>query len=90
MSCPTYPPNFLQSLLEFSNFIEACKTKETPKEELLKSIEMRLSNLIGKAVSAPTGQSFSVFNHDTPCPKAKNPESSQTDGLIETLMEGLS
>ncbi len=87
MSCPAYPPNFLQSLLEFSNFIEASKTTDTPKEELLKSIEMRLSNLIGKAVSAPTGQSFSVFNRDTPCPNdscAKNQE--RHDG--ERLMEG--
>ena len=87
MSCPAYPPNFLQSLLEFSNFIEACKTTDPPKEELLKSIEMRLSNLIGKAVSAPTGQSFSVFNYDTPCPNdAKNQE--RHDGLTERLMEG--
>ena len=66
MSSPAYPPNFLQALLEFSNFIDACKSNESvTKEELIKSAEMRLSNLIGKTVSAPTGGSFSVFNRDT-------------------------
>lgn len=62
-----YPPNFLQSLLEFSNFVEASKCREdVTKEELIKSVEMRLSNLIGKAVSAPTGGSFSIFNREEP------------------------
>jgi hypothetical protein len=66
MSSPAYPPNFLQALLEFSNFVEACKTNESmTKEEVIKSTEMRLSNLIGKAVAAPTGGSFSVFNRDS-------------------------
>ena len=64
MSCPTYPPNFLQTLLEFSNFVEASKSNDISKEELIKSIEMRLSNLVGKAVSAPTGGSFSIFNRE--------------------------
>jgi hypothetical protein len=65
MSSPSYPPNFLQTLLEFSNFVDASKTSDITKEELIKSVEMRLSNLIGKAVCAPTGGSFSVFNRDT-------------------------
>ncbi len=64
MSCPTYPPNFLQTLLEFSNFIESSKSSDISKEELIKSVEMRLSNLVGKAVSAPTGGSFSIFNRE--------------------------
>jgi hypothetical protein len=66
MSCPAYPPNFLQTLLEFSNFVEASKSSGISKEELISSVEMRLSNLIGKAVSAPTGGSFSVFNREEP------------------------
>ena len=66
MSCPAYPPNFLQTLLEFSNFVEACKCNNISKEELISSVERRLSNLIGKAVSAPTGGSFSIFNREEP------------------------
>jgi hypothetical protein len=66
MSSPAYPPNFLQALLEFSNFIDACKTNESvTKEELIKSAEMRVSHLIGKTVAAPTGGAFSVFNRDS-------------------------
>lgn len=65
MSSPAYPPNFLQALLEASNFLEGCKTSEISKEELIKSMETRLSLLIGKSVSAPTGGSFSIFNKDS-------------------------
>jgi hypothetical protein len=64
MSSPSYPPNFLQALLEFSSFIEASKSSGITQEELVKSVEMRISNLIGKAVSSPTGGSFSVFNRE--------------------------
>jgi hypothetical protein len=64
MSSPAYPPNFLQALLETSNFLDACKTSEISKEELIQSMENRVSLLIGKTVSAPTGASFSVFNRD--------------------------
>ena len=73
MSSPSYPPNFLQTLLEFSNFVEACKSSDITKEELIKSVEMRLSNLIGKAVSAPTGGSFSIFNRDATFDCRKDP-----------------
>lgn len=64
MSSPAYPPNFLQALLEASNFLEACKTNELSREELISSMENRLSLLIGKAVSAPMGASFSIFNKE--------------------------
>lgn len=64
MSSPAYPPNFLQALLETSNFLESCKTSEITKEELIHSMENRISLLIGKTVSAPTGASFSIFNRD--------------------------
>jgi len=67
MTC--YPPNFLDALLEASNFLEAASKDEmTTKEELCKSMERRLSLLIAKAVAAPTGGSFSVFNRDTQPP----------------------
>lgn len=65
MSSPSYPPNFLQALLETSNFLESSKVSGISKEELIKSMENRISLLIGKAVSAPTGGSFSIFNKDS-------------------------
>ena len=59
-----YPKNFIESLLEASNFIEsASKDDMITKEELIKSMENRISLLIAKAVAAPTGGSFSIFNH---------------------------
>ena len=65
MTTPAYPPNFLQALIEASNFIESCKSSDISKEELIKSTENRLSLLIGKCVSAPLGGSFSIFNKDS-------------------------
>jgi len=63
MAC--YPPNFIDALLEASNFLEsASKDEAIPKEELCKSMERRLSLLIAKAVAAPTGGSFRIFNRD--------------------------
>ena len=64
MSSPAYPPNFLQALLEASNFLESCKESDISKEELINSMENRLSLLIGKSVSAPTGGSFAIFNKE--------------------------
>jgi hypothetical protein len=65
MSSPAYPPNFLQALLEASNFLDSCRATDITKEEIIDSMETRISLLIGKAVAAPTGGSFSVFNKDT-------------------------
>ena len=64
MSSPAYPPNFLQALLETSNFLESCKESDISKEDLIGSMENRISLLVGKAVAAPTGGSFSIFNKD--------------------------
>lgn len=64
MSSPAYPPNFLQALLEASNFLHSCRTSDISKEELIESMDNRISLLIGKAVSAPTGASFAIFNRD--------------------------
>ena len=64
MAC--YPPNFIESLLEASNFLESAANNEAiTKVELVKSMETRLSLLIAKAVAAPTGGSFSIFNRDS-------------------------
>jgi hypothetical protein len=62
---PCYPPSFLEALLEASNFVETqSKNDAYTKEELCKSLEVRLSVLISKAVSAPTGGSFAIFNRE--------------------------
>ena len=61
MSSPRYPPTLLQTLLEFSNFVEESKRSDTPREELLMSIEMRLSNLVSKVVAFPTKGAFRVY-----------------------------
>ena len=61
-----YPKNFVEALLEASNFIESASTDDAmTKEELIKSMENRISLLIAKAVTAPTGGSFSIFNNDS-------------------------
>jgi hypothetical protein len=65
MSSPAYPPNFLQALLETSNFLDSCKESDISKADLISSMENRISLLIGKSVSAPTGGSFSIFNKDS-------------------------
>ena len=62
-SSSAFPPNFLGALLETSNYLDAAaKNPEISKEEICKSMESRVSLLLGKMVSAPTGGSFSVFN----------------------------
>lgn len=63
MSSSTYPQNFLGTLLETSNYLDAAaKNPEISKEEVCKSMESRISILLGKMVAAPTGSSFTVFN----------------------------
>jgi len=63
MNSTSYPPNFLGSLLETSNYIDAAsKNPEISKEDVCKDMETRISILLGKMVSAPTGESFSIFN----------------------------
>lgn len=68
MAC--YPPSFLEALLEASNFVESASTNDAvTKEELCKSIEARLSILVAKAVAAPTGGSFAIFNRESSPPR---------------------
>ena len=55
-------PNFVEMLLNAINFLEEASTNEAiTKEELCKSMETRLSLLIGKAIASPTGPSFCIF-----------------------------
>jgi hypothetical protein len=63
MSSPAYPPNFLQALLETSRFLESCKTSDIAKDELISSMESRISLLIGKSISTPMSGSFTVFRN---------------------------
>ena len=55
-------------LLESSEFLETARMDENVnKEELVKSMENRISLMISKAVMAPMGGNFSVFEEgDTP------------------------
>ena len=53
---------FLEMLLEASQFLDAAALNEQiTKEELIMSMENRISAMISKAVTAPTGGNFSVF-----------------------------
>ena len=61
----SYPPTFLGALLEATNFLNRASTDESmSKADVCASMETRLSLLVGKMVSAPTGASFAVFNND--------------------------
>jgi hypothetical protein len=60
----SYPPTFLDALLEATNFLNRASTDESmTKADLCASMETRLSLLVGKMVAAPTGASFVVFNN---------------------------
>ncbi len=61
----SYPPTFKSALLEFTNYVHSAKTDTTiDKERLIEAVQRRLSVIIGKLVSAPTGESFSIFAHE--------------------------
>jgi uncharacterized membrane protein len=56
---------FLAMLLETSGFLEhASKDAQMTKEELIMSVENRVSIMISKAVVAPMGSSFSIFEEE--------------------------
>ncbi len=60
----SYPPTFLGALLEATNFLDRASNDEgMTKADVCASIETRLSLLVGKMVTTPTGGSFAVFNH---------------------------
>lgn len=61
----SYPPTFLEALLEATNFLDRASTDESmTKADVCASMETRLSLLVGKMVAAPSGASFAVFNSD--------------------------
>ena len=56
------PPTFMGMLLECSSFIEKCRNDQSSsKEDVLDSMERRISLLIGKMASYPTCTSFRVM-----------------------------
>ena len=72
----SYPPTFLEALLEATNFLDRASTDEgMTKADVCASMETRLSLLVGKMVAAPTGASFAVFNSgsEAPQPQSQKP-----------------
>ncbi len=56
------PPTFMEMLLECSQFIDKSRHDPTSsKGNVLDSMEMRVSFLVGKLASHPTCSSFVVF-----------------------------
>jgi hypothetical protein len=59
---PTYPPNLLQALLDTTAYLQSAQEDDSvTKADLCKSMTYRLSLVVGKLVTAPTGDAFSVF-----------------------------
>jgi hypothetical protein len=60
-----YPPTFLEALTDCTKYLDrATRDEEITKKHLIDGMNMRLSIIIGKMVSAPTGESFSIFNRE--------------------------
>jgi hypothetical protein len=56
------PRTFMESLIECSKLIDKCrKDGSISKEDVLDSMETRLSFLVGKMASSPTCMPFRVF-----------------------------
>jgi hypothetical protein len=65
MAACCYPPNFLEALLGVSKYLEEAAANESvSKRDVCEAMELRLSLLIGKAVAAPLGGSFSIYNRE--------------------------
>ena len=63
----SYPPTFKQALVEFANYIHTSQADPAvDKEKLCEGVQRRLSIIIGKFVSAPTGESFAIFANEQP------------------------
>jgi hypothetical protein len=59
------PPTFLESLMDATNYLDAAsRNDEISKEDLIKSMETKLSIIIGKMVAAPTGDMFNIFKRE--------------------------
>ncbi len=57
----TEPPTFMGMLLECTQFLERARQDPTSgKEDILDSMEMRLSLLVGKLAAQPTSTSFQI------------------------------
>lgn len=57
----TDPPTFMGMLLECTQFIEKARHDQTStKKDVLDSMEMRLSLLVGKMAAQPTSAAFQI------------------------------
>jgi hypothetical protein len=75
MATCCYPPNFLEALLAASKYLDEAATNEAvSKQDVCDGMEMRLSLLIGKAVAAPLGGSFSIFHREEEEPQQTQPQ----------------
>jgi hypothetical protein len=55
------PPTFMEMLLECSRFIDSSRHDAgSTKEDVLESMEKRVSLLIGKLASQPTSAAFAI------------------------------
>ena len=69
----SYPPTFKQALIEFTNYVHISRADTTvDKEKLCDGVTRRLSIILGKLVSAPTGESFTIFTAE---PSARDTKS---------------
>jgi hypothetical protein len=58
----TEPPTFLGMLLDCTQYVDRCRHDPTcSKEDVLDSMENRLSLLVGKMAAYPTSASFQVL-----------------------------
>lgn len=57
----TDPPTFMEMLVECSQFLDRARHDEgCKKQDVLESLENRLSLLIGKLASQPTSAAFAI------------------------------
>ena len=63
----TEPPTFLGMLLDCTQYVDKCRHDPTcSKEDVLDSMENRLSLLVGKMAAYPTSASFQVLLDPAP------------------------
>lgn len=76
------PPTFLEILIETNEMLEKLKSDPlATKENVIESVEQRLSLIIGKLVAVPTHTSFALFrsNKETPRYPAPGPVETEED-----------
>ncbi len=62
---PSYPKTFLEAIMETMQYVERCRDNDgIKKNDVLDSMENRLSFMLRKMVAQPTSTSFCVFRND--------------------------